>query len=424
MVDYKVVPIELTPTTGFKKIFINDEDRVFAYGLEPIRHPSAESHLIFMGTTYPAGQGFITQINTDLESFETAGKKLYRTGHKRIEAWLEKQGEKKMHVCGTSLGGSLSLLLAMHHGDRLSRVDALNPAGIYEPWKKSRFDQWDECTSKPEVIIQRQADDPISLFGVWKEDWRVLHVIPPKEKQGPSSILDHTLNYAGLAGTRFNNIDVKEDNDKRRTQSFWLYAMARSAVYYFVLVPYRHIIHPVIRYVLNHKIATAIVAACLGLLFIFSPILLLAPLAATAAALGAFIIEVCTHKRHAPLIHDPLLPRNDAMNIYKSMISEDFTVRELKDYYHAKRCLLKGKPASQKPNKSHVFFKTLSKEAVMAADDPILLNEKVTIEASKAKIYDIKQTRHLLHRFGSDCPEILKAELIQQQDDYLIGKIR
>ena len=111
-VDYKVVPIELTPTSGLKSLFIRDNDRVFAYGLEPITHPTAESHLVFMGTTYPAGQGFSPQIATDMEAFETVGKKLYRSGHANIVKWLDSQA-KPVHVCGTSLGGSLSLLLAL-----------------------------------------------------------------------------------------------------------------------------------------------------------------------------------------------------------------------------------------------------------------------------------------------------------------------
>lgn len=424
MVDYKVVPIELTPTTGFKKLFLNDEDRVFAYGLEPITNLSAESHLIFMGTTYPAGQGFLTQVNTDLESFETAGKKLYRTGHKKIEAWLDKQGEKKPHVCGTSLGGSLSLLLAMHHGDRLSRVDALNPAGIYEPWKKSRFDRWDECTAKPEVIIQRQANEPVSLFGVWKEDWRLLHVIPPREKQGPTSVIDHGLNYAGLAGTTFNHLDIKEDNDKRRTQSFWLYGILRSMVYYLVLVPYRYLIHPIIRYVLNHKLATAIAGVCLTLLFLLSPIAWIAPLATAATLLTAVIIEVITHKQGAPRMHDPLLPRNDALDIYTNKIKESFTVKELKDYYHAKRQVLKGKPDTQAPLKSSVTFEDWSKADIIKTDDPDVLNDAVIVEASKAKIHDMKQTLRLLERIGFHQPEQLKPQLAEQQTNYRFGKVK
>jgi hypothetical protein len=97
LVSYRVVPIELTPTSGVEKVFLHDRDRVFAYGLEPINHPQAEPHLIFMGTTYPAGQGFMTQLCADL-ALETPGTSLYLTGRERITAWLDKQQKKPMFV--------------------------------------------------------------------------------------------------------------------------------------------------------------------------------------------------------------------------------------------------------------------------------------------------------------------------------------
>lgn len=273
LIDYKVVPIELTPTSGFKKLFIHEYDRVFAYGLEPISHPNAEPHLIFMGTTYPAGQGFSTTIKTDLEAFETAGKKLYREGHKKISDWLNRQHPKKTHVCGTSLGGALSLLVAIDQGDKLSRVDALNPPGLYHPWRKSRFDHWDELAVKPAVYIQKQGNDPVSIFGVWKPDWNVLHVIPPADKQGPNSVADHALNYAGFSDTQFIHVDPAADNEERRLRNFLLYSLLRSAVYYFVMVPYHHLMLPFVRFVLNHKLQTSIMLSFVALFHIIPTLL-------------------------------------------------------------------------------------------------------------------------------------------------------
>lgn len=60
LVEYQVKPIELTERSGWQNYFIQDKDRVFAYGFEPIFNEKAESHLIFMGTTYPAGLRFFT----------------------------------------------------------------------------------------------------------------------------------------------------------------------------------------------------------------------------------------------------------------------------------------------------------------------------------------------------------------------------
>ena len=263
LVTYNVRPIELTPTRGFETLFMYDEDRVFAYGLEPVDQPHAEPQLIFMGTTYPAGQGFASQINTDLEGFETVGNSLYRTGHERIIAWLDKQ-KKQVHVCGASLGGALALLLAMHHGEKLSRVDALNPPGLYDSWIKSIFDRWDSLNKKPNVFIQKQGNDFVSSLGIWKEDWNILKVIPVEAAF--ISALDHARNYAGYVDTIFEIIDAKKDNEARRVQNLLLYSLARGAAYYFGILPYHYVMRPVLRYIYDYMAQLALfglVLACI-----------------------------------------------------------------------------------------------------------------------------------------------------------------
>lgn len=244
LVDYLIKPIELTQSQGFRRFFIKDEDRVFAYGLESIDNPKAQSHLIFMGTTYPAGQGFISQIDTDLRGLESVGYSLYQTGREKLSRWLAQQKDK-VHVCGVSLGGSLSLLLAIDQCEKIARVDALNPPGLHDPLSVNVHDRWNVLHEKPVVVVQQQANDPVSLFGLWKKEWSIVRVIPPIEKQGPNAFCDHFLNYAGLAGTQFCVLNPEEENKKRRHRNFWLFTLARAVVYYALFAPYRFIIRPV-----------------------------------------------------------------------------------------------------------------------------------------------------------------------------------
>ncbi|MFZ4077621.1 MAG: hypothetical protein ACOYKA_06515 [Legionellaceae bacterium] len=276
-VHYRVVPIPLTEPTHRRP--------VFAYGLEPVNCPLAEPHLIFMGTN-PLSDGFLTQIHTDLEAFETAGKQLYRTGHARLVAWLDKQ-PKKVHVCGMSLGGSLALLLAMDQGQKLSRVDAMNPAGLYDPFRKSRYDHWDSMVDKPAVYIQKQGNDPVSSFGVWKKEWHVLHVTPPADKQGPYGVMDHALNYAGFSNTRFVGVDTCEDNKEHQLRTILLYVAVRSFVYYCFVLPASYVIHPVLDYVFEHKTAVGLMLA-LVVLFPYVPLVLSCVLFSVALGLTAY----------------------------------------------------------------------------------------------------------------------------------------
>lgn len=254
MVDYKVIPIELTPTRGFEKLFLLDKDRVFAYGLETISDPRAESHLVFMGTTYPAGQGFLTQVNTDLEAFSTPGEQLFSSGYKKIIRWLDLQGNK-VHVCGTSLGGALSLLLAINQPHKLSRVDALNPPGLY-PSDNSPLDNWDNCNDKPRVVIQRQGDDLVSSFGVWKNDWEIIHTT--LEPSLNSSMLDHALNYAGLENANVEYLSPEDENAANETRNILLYGIPRALAYY-LLQPFRYLIRPMTHYMMNHKVQLALI---------------------------------------------------------------------------------------------------------------------------------------------------------------------
>ncbi|MFC3909410.1 hypothetical protein ACFORL_10035 [Legionella dresdenensis] len=267
MVDYKVKPMELTLTSGLKKLFIEEEDRVFCYGLEPINFnlTTAKPHLIFMGTN-PVGRGFNAQLKTDFEDFETTGKDLYRSGRSNIVNWLDRINQK-IDVCGVSLGGSQSVIAAIDQGDRISRVNALNPTGLYIPWRKSRYDNWATIQQKPEVHIQRQGKDPVSQFGHWREGWNVWQVDAPEEKCGTSALIHHTINFAGLAGVTFRRIDPAQDNQRRRVRDYILNVLLRSLVSYLLLIPYHYLILPLIRFLANRKLQVLISGVLFGIFF-------------------------------------------------------------------------------------------------------------------------------------------------------------
>lgn len=292
-VEYEVQPIELTHQSGFRKLFISEEDRVFATGLTPISEKEAQSHLIFLATTYPAGQGFLPQINTDLKGFETAGQSLYRSGRDALSNWLDKQCGK-IHVTGLSLGGSLALLLAIDKGELIDRVDATNPAGLHG---YNQFDTWNTITKKPRVVVQIQADDPVSLFGQWKKEWAILWVKPPEDKRGSNPFFDHFLNYAGFSNTEFSYLSVEEENARRLWRNIFLYCIGRSLIYYPILFPYNFITRPICR-ILWKKLS----------------LLLQGP-----DVIAEMEIE------NVASIHHPQLPRNPTMDIHNKEILVELT---------------------------------------------------------------------------------------------------
>ncbi|EHL30316.1 hypothetical protein [Legionella drancourtii] len=429
LVEYQVKPIELTK--GDER----DVDRVFAYGLEPLFQRKAESHFIFMGTTYPAGQGFLTQINANTKGFESVGESLYRTGRARIQAWLEQQ-ENKIHVCGTSLGGSLSLLLAIDKGNyQLSRVDALNPPGLHNAHFKSQFDHWDELLNKPKVVVQKQGDDPVSFFGVWASDWQILQVNPPAAKRGPNGVLDHGLNYAGLKGTCFTYVDAKEDNNKRDTRNFWVFSLGRSLIYYGLIAPYTYIVRPVGYFLAKNwpllvplipTIGLAIYLAGMGALTGFPAVALFVTLGLITSLLLYKSFQTNPTTAYVEM-HNPRLPRNQHMDIYDHAhaVKIELTYQQINTYYRVMRCLVKGKaflPSEQCPSKCTTGI--TKKELLIASENAENADEVIPLQITKAKVGLIRHTLLLTHKIIGDNQEELKQALEDNYREYCLGKLK
>ncbi|HAU0854347.1 lpg1907 family Dot/Icm T4SS effector [Legionella pneumophila serogroup 1] len=458
MVDYYIKPIELTNHRGKNDLILRDDDRVFAYGLEPIDNPNAQSHLIFMGTTYPAGQGFISQLNTDLKGFETVGYSLYKNGRDRIKDWILKQNSK-IHVCGISLGGSLSLLLAIDMGKYLSRVDALNPAGLHDTDNKVKYDKWDKIKKKPLVVVQQQGNDPVSFFGVWKKEWNIFHVKPPKDKQGPNLFCDHFLNYAGFAETEFTYVSAEQQNAKRKARNFWLYSLGRGVLYYFGLAPYTYLIRPVIHYIAEQWplivfgiIPLLIIGTLIGLSTagIIPAIASIGTLAVFAISSGIFYLsfglssneeekntwggmfdfilkgsEKVLDENEIKLakLHHPSTPRNPEMDIYKNETAIDLTYKQINTYYQVTRCLLKQKeflPLKDKPEKR--FGGLSKKEALLASMNSASHDEVISLQIPKAKAVHIKHSLTLAAKIGMENEIELKSALKKEYNQYQIGK--
>lgn len=438
LVDYEVKPIELTKMQGIEHRLLQDSDRVFAYGLEPITHPDAQSHLIFMGTTYPAGQGFAQQIKTDFKGFETVGMALYERGRQGLKDWLTAQ-KNKVHVCGVSLGGSLSLLLANDLGEHLSRVDVLNPAGLHDDTIKEKYDRWDDISPQPEVVVQIQGKDPVSFFGVWKKNWIIIRVTPPVELQGPNLFCDHFLNYAGFADTRFTYVTAEEENAQRKFRNFWLYSLGRSVFYYTTLVPYNYMVRPALYFFKDHwssiLLATAILLAVIACGILATAGVL--PTAATgliftAAAVGSAVVlyksvmwesnSFSLADKHAlAKLHDPSLPRNPELDIHNNHIELNLSYKDLNAYYKIKRCLVKGKEFIPEHDHSGIFSDGSKKEHLQLSEHTENADKYLLLKVSKAKAIHIKHTLSFIEQLRDD-EQALKQAIAEDYKHYCTGK--
>ena len=247
-------------------------------------------------------------------------------------------------------------------------------------------------TEKPRVVVQKQGKDPVSCFGIWKKDWEIIQVVPPKDKQGPNAFCDHCLNYAGFADTEFRYVSAEYDNSQRKTHHLFLNAAVRSFIYYYVLVPYSYAVRPLGNYVLNKFLPRVTGSTSQGLI---------------------------------AQIHHPTLPRNSTMDIYdkNNTIELDLSYQQINTYYQVMRCLVKNKNFIPSQNKESQHIQGMTKKALLTdVSDSGKSHMQVSFKVTKAKAAHIIQTLALVHQLGMENKEKLKHELEKHYETYRLGK--
>ena len=262
LIEYHVEPIELTKPTGIERLWMTDKDKVYAYGLRPVVSEDALPWLVYKGTTVMTGDGFVAQLNSDIKPFQTPGEDLYLSGRDRIIQWIDKQ-QKKVRVCGASLGGSMALITAADLGVKLARVDAQNPAGLNTVVKGLEYDHWDRIAieDKPKVFVQKQKNDWVTRFGIWKDDWIIIDVNLPKGQRPGLSLLSHILNYAGFENPKFSIENPSKDNDDelRQWSNILIYTALRI-ILNAMWLPVYVVVLPAMRYMAEHPVKSTLFA--------------------------------------------------------------------------------------------------------------------------------------------------------------------
>lgn len=117
--------------------------------------------LTCIGTTYPAGDGFMAAFLSDCTPGMSVGHAASLYGKKSIERWLE--DKSNVIVAGVSLGGALALHTARLHLEKISHVYAFNPAGLY-PWNWLKVNH-----SSTQFKIYYQENDLVATMGMFPE---------------------------------------------------------------------------------------------------------------------------------------------------------------------------------------------------------------------------------------------------------------
>lgn len=180
-VTYKIDRvIELTPRAFATPIL--------AYGLTSTEE-GAPPLLSFIGTTFPAGDGFLATLLSDFTPGFSVGHLAAWWGAEEIGRWLQdKQGAQ---LYGTSLGGALAFHALRYHKEHIGQIHAYNPPGLY-PWNWSQTYEGED----PKVHIYYQENDLVPTMGFFPEgeNVQVYRIHAEKAERG---VRAHAVVYTG-----------------------------------------------------------------------------------------------------------------------------------------------------------------------------------------------------------------------------------
>ncbi len=158
---------------------------IAAYGLTSEEGPPL---ITFLGTTFPAGEGYWATLLSDVTPFMSVGHAPYLYGKQQIEEWLkDKSG---VRLCGASLGGALAFHVLREHKEKIAQVDVYNPPGLH-PW------QWKEkFNDSIDIHIVYNENDLVGTLGAFPEGDKV-RIIRPVLEERQNALKAHAVAYSG-----------------------------------------------------------------------------------------------------------------------------------------------------------------------------------------------------------------------------------
>jgi hypothetical protein len=199
-----------------------------ALGLTPTHDKTAKPFLSFLGTTYPAGSGFLASIMTDFHPNRSVGEHTYRYAKPIIDSWLK--DKHHVHIVGTSLGGAMAFHTLKDNYRILERIDVYNPPGLYpESWAN---DFNEGC----EIHIYQQPLDIVPMMGAWPHGKKVnlYHVAPVTAFPSTNRLTAHLRAYSGGPKIKITREDPLQENElfARKFLTFLHRYLSPCLIYY------------------------------------------------------------------------------------------------------------------------------------------------------------------------------------------------
>lgn len=187
-----------------------------AIGLTSKTDPKAPPILSFIGTTFPAGSGFVATLLADFTPGHSVGEIVYERNKKKIDEWMSDKTDA--HVIGMSLGGAMALHLFRNHYQKIDRVDIYSPPSLYT-WDFAK-----SIGSTTSVNIYCQPGDIVSKLGRWPtgDNISLYTVFAHQKGVSEDPISSHVRAFTGC-----EKITVVKEHPELENQSFGRYLLTK-----------------------------------------------------------------------------------------------------------------------------------------------------------------------------------------------------
>jgi len=205
LIDYQFKKIDLSPKTGWWSRLIEEEDRLYAYGLEP-QSDRANPYLLLMGTTYFSGQGSGLSLLGGLTAGQSIGERHDLTD---LEPWILQHHDIK--ISGTSQGGTMGFLVGAKYPDHVLLVISLNPAALNKTTLYKLLPHWQASRPRhPELRGFIQVGDPVFIIGdSFLPGTQLIHVNHSQSAKD-SLFSIHAHNYSGHQSAHYKELTVSQ----------------------------------------------------------------------------------------------------------------------------------------------------------------------------------------------------------------------
>lgn len=207
--------------------------------------------LLFMGTTYPAGEGFIGTLLSDFIPGCSVGALAIHCARDELNSWLAEHGGA--YAMGLSLGGALSLHVARLFGNKVAQVFAFVPPGLY-PRELAAFEG-----SETQIHLLLHEGDYIAHHGFFPQGENV-KLYRVHEDRPSSSLSAHARIFLTSANIRVVCDSVEEENNRFSRKLFTGLHMIVSPFLFASMLPFYLLV------TLFKLLGLAIVHCCTALL--------------------------------------------------------------------------------------------------------------------------------------------------------------